>query len=146
MMIYLSIESDEEQQNHIRKLEQKKPTEWRIVAIACESDFNQAQLIGWSNSHWRTIHSWPKKLSVDECLEQTLADIHRNGEKSNLSKIRHRFDNDNYSLIIGQKLINDNGVSGLRTSVFDVKPGPDNEIIIRNEDCEYFPSEGGRND
>ncbi len=84
-MDHLDEISVEELQNALDNVEDKKPTQRLLAAIAYKNGVTQTELAEWYDVQRRTIYSWLKRLDTDESLEQAITDAHRSGRKRKLS-------------------------------------------------------------
>ena len=85
-MDHLDGISVEELQDALDNVEEKKPTERLLAAIAYKNGITQTELSEWYDVQRRTIYSWLKRLDTDESLEQAVSDAHRSGRKRKLSE------------------------------------------------------------
>src|SRR6056297_2380466 len=77
--------SVEELQDTLDNVEDKKPTQRLLAAIAYKNGVTQTELAEWYDVQRRTIYSWLKRLDTDESLEQAVSDDKRTGRKRKLS-------------------------------------------------------------
>ena len=85
-MDHLDEISVEELQDALDNVEEKKPAERLLAAIAYKNGVTQTELAEWYDVQRRTIYSWLKRLDTDESLEQAVTDTHRSGRKRKLSE------------------------------------------------------------
>lgn len=85
-MDYLDDFSVEELQDTLDNVEEKKPTQRLLAAIAYKDGLTQTELAEWYGVQRRTIYSWLKRLDTDESLEQAVVDDHRSGRKRKTSE------------------------------------------------------------
>ena len=85
-MDHLDGISVEELQDALDNVEEKKPTERLLAAIAYKNGITQTELSEWYDVQRRTIYSWLKRLDTDESLEQAVTDDHRSGRNRKLSE------------------------------------------------------------
>jgi transposase len=78
--------SVEELQDALDNVEDKKPTQRLLAAIAYKNGVSQTELAEWYGVQRRTIYSWLKRLDTDEPLEQAVSDSNRTGRKRKLSE------------------------------------------------------------
>ena len=84
-MDHLDEISVEELQDALDNVEEKKPTQRLLAAIAYKNGVTQTELAEWYDVQRRTIYSWLKRLDTDESLERAVTDAHRSGRKRKLS-------------------------------------------------------------
>lgn len=84
-MDHLGKISVEELQDALDNVDEKKPTQRLLAAIAYKNGVNQTELAEWYGVQRRTIYSWLKRLDTDESLEQAVSDAHRSGRNRKLS-------------------------------------------------------------
>ena len=84
-MDHLDTISVEELQDALDNVEEKKPTQRLLAAIAYKNGVTQTELAAWHNTGRRTIYSWLKRLDTDESLERAVTDAHRSGRKAELT-------------------------------------------------------------
>jgi transposase len=75
-----------ELQDALDNVEENKPTQRLLAAIAYKNGVTQTELAEWHDTGRRTIYSWLKRLDTDESLEQAVTDAHRSGRKRKLSE------------------------------------------------------------
>ncbi len=85
-MDHLDEISVEELQNALANVEESKPTQRLLAAIAYKNGITQTELAEWYGIQRRTIYSWLKRLDTDEPLEQAVTDAQRPGRKRKLSE------------------------------------------------------------
>ena len=85
-MNHLDDISAEELQDALDNVDEKKPTQRLLAAIAYKNGVTQTELAEWHNVERRTIYSWLKRLDTDESLEHAVTDAYRSGRKRKLSK------------------------------------------------------------
>ncbi len=86
-MDHLDDISVEELQDALDKVEENKPTQRLLAAIAYKNGVTQTELAEWHDTGRRTIYSWLMRLDTDEPLEKAVSDAHRSGRKRKLSEI-----------------------------------------------------------
>ncbi len=89
-MDHLDGISVEELQDALDNVEQKKPTERLLAAIAYKNGVSQSELAEWYDVQRRTIYNWLKRLDTDESLEQAVTDNHRSGRNRKLSESQQK--------------------------------------------------------
>ncbi|MCQ4333137.1 IS630 family transposase [Natronomonas sp. F2-12] len=89
-MDHLDEISLEELQEALDNVDEKKPTERLLAAIAYKNEVSQTELAKWHDTGRRTIYSWLKRLDTDESLEQAVTDAKRTGRKRKLSEIQQK--------------------------------------------------------
>ncbi len=89
-MDHLDEISVEELQDTLDNVEEKKPTQRLLAAIAYKNGVTQTELAKWYDVQRRTIYSWLKRLDTDESLEHAVTDAHRSGRKRKLSKTQQK--------------------------------------------------------
>ena len=85
-MNHLDEISVEELQDALDNVDEKKPTQRLLAAIAYKNGVSQTELAEWYDVQRRTIYSWLKRLDTDESLEQAVSDDNRSGRKRKLSQ------------------------------------------------------------
>ena len=80
----------DELQDALDNVDDKKPTQRLLAAIAYKNGVTQTELAEWYNVQRRTIYSWLKRLDTDESLEQAVSDAKRTGRKRKLSKSQQK--------------------------------------------------------
>jgi Transposase and inactivated derivatives len=85
-MDHLDEISVEELQVALENVDENKPTQRLLAAIAHKNGITQTELAEWHGTGRRTIYSWLKRLDTDEPLEQAVTDAHRSGRKRKLSE------------------------------------------------------------
>jgi len=88
-MDHLDEISIEELQDALDNVEEKKPTQRLLTAIAYKNGVTQTELAEWHDIGRRTIYGWLMRLDTDEPLEQAVSDAHRSGRKRKLSESQH---------------------------------------------------------
>jgi len=78
--------SVEELQNSLDNVNEKKPTQRLLAAIAYKNGVSQTELAEWYDVQRRTIYNWLTRLDTDESLEQAVSDTKRTGRKRKLSE------------------------------------------------------------
>jgi len=78
--------SVEELQDALDNVDEKKPTQRLLAAIAYKNGVSQTELAEWYDIQRRTIYSWLKRLDTDESLERAVSDDKRTGRKRKLSE------------------------------------------------------------
>jgi len=78
--------SVEELQDALDNVDEKKPTQRLLAAIAYKNGVTQTELAEWYDVQRRTIYSWLKRLDTDESLEQAVSDSKRTGRNRKLSE------------------------------------------------------------
>ena len=76
----------EELQDALDNVDDKKPTQRLLAAIAYKNGVTRTELAEWYDVQRRTIYSWLKRLATDESLEQAVSDAKRTGRKRKLSE------------------------------------------------------------
>ncbi|WP_136689348.1 IS630 family transposase [Halorhabdus amylolytica] len=89
-MDHLDEISVEELQDALDNVDEKKPTQRLLAAIAYKNGVTQTELAEWYDVQRRTIYSWLKRLDTDESLEQAVSDDKRTGRKRKLSESQQR--------------------------------------------------------
>jgi transposase len=89
-MDHLDEISVEELQDALDNVDEKKPTQRLLAAIAYKNGVTQTELAEWYDVQRRTIYSWLKRLDTDESLEQAVSDDKRTGRKRKLSESHQR--------------------------------------------------------
>lgn len=79
----------EELQQALDEVEQKKPTQRLLAAIAYKNGVTQTELAEWYGVQRRTIYSWLKRLE-SEPLEQAAVDTYRSGRPRKLTADQQR--------------------------------------------------------
>jgi transposase len=85
-MDHLDEISVEELQGALGNVDENKPTQRLLAAIAYKNGVTQTELAEWYGTGRKTIYSWLKRLDTDEPLEQTVTDDKRTGRKRKLSE------------------------------------------------------------
>ncbi|WP_152024107.1 IS630 family transposase [Natronomonas moolapensis] len=85
-MNHLDEISVEELQDALDNVDEKKPTQRLLAAIAYKNGVSQTELAEWYDVQRRTIYSWLKRLDTDESLGQAVSDAKRTGRKRKLSE------------------------------------------------------------
>ena len=85
-MEHLDEISVEELQNALDNVEESKPTQRLLAAIAYKNGVTQTELAEWHDTGRRTIYSWLVRLDTDEPLEHAVSDARRSGRKRKLSE------------------------------------------------------------
>ena len=85
-MNHLDEISVEELQDALDNVDEKKPTQRLLAAIAYKNGVSQTELAEWYDVQRRTIYSWLKRLNTNESLEQAVSDDKQTGRKQKLSK------------------------------------------------------------
>jgi len=78
--------SVEELQRALDNVEEKKPTERLLAAIAYKNGVTQTELAEWYGVQRRTIYSWLTRLDTDESLAEAVTDDPRSGRNRKLSE------------------------------------------------------------
>jgi len=78
--------SIEELQNALDRVEEKKPAERLLAAIAYKNGVTQTELAEWYGVQRRTIYSWLVRLDTDESLVQAATNNKRSGRNEKLSE------------------------------------------------------------
>jgi transposase len=65
--------SVEELQDALDNVDEKKPTQRLLAAIAYKNGVSQTELAEWYDVQRRTIYGWLKRLDTDESLEQAVS-------------------------------------------------------------------------
>ena len=89
-MDHLDDISVAELQDALDNVEQKKPTERLLAAIAYKNGVSQAELAEWYDVQRRTIYNWLKRLDTSESREQAVTDGHRSGRNRKLSELQQK--------------------------------------------------------
>jgi len=89
-MDHLDEISVEELQDALDNVEENKPTQQLLAAIAYKNGVTQTELAEWHDTGRRTIYSWLMRLDTDEPLEQAVSDAHRSGRKRKLSESQQK--------------------------------------------------------
>src|SRR6056297_4191754 len=89
-MDHLDEISVEELQDALDNVEENKPTQRLLAAIAYKNGVTQTELAEWHDTGRRTIYSWLMRLDTDEPLEQAVSDDHRSGRKRKLSESQQK--------------------------------------------------------
>jgi transposase len=74
-----------ELQNALDNVEEAKPTQRLLAAIAYQNGISQTELAEWYGVQRRTIYNWLKRLDTDEPLEEAVTDARRPGRNRKLS-------------------------------------------------------------
>lgn len=77
--------SIDELHDALDSVEDKKPTQRLLVAIAYKNGVTQTELAEWFDTGRRTIYNWLKRLDTDEPLWKAISDDHRSGRKRKVS-------------------------------------------------------------
>ncbi|WP_256029144.1 helix-turn-helix domain-containing protein [Natronomonas aquatica] len=85
-MNYLDEISVEELQDALDNVDEKKPTQRPLAAIAFKNGVSQTELSERYDVQRRTIYSWLKRLDTDESFEQAVSNDKRAGRKQKLSE------------------------------------------------------------
>ncbi len=85
-MNHLDEISVEELQDALDNVDNKKPIQRLLAAIAYKNGVSQTELAEWYDVQRRTIYSWLKRLDTNESLEQAVSDDKRTGRKRKLSE------------------------------------------------------------
>ncbi len=85
-MDHLDEISVEELQDALDRVEENKPTQRLLAAIAYKNGVTQTELAEWHDTGRRTIYSWLMRLDTDEPFEQAVSDAHRSGRNRKLSE------------------------------------------------------------
>ncbi|GAB7010242.1 hypothetical protein JCM31271_21850 [Halorubrum trueperi] len=85
-MDHLDEISVEELQDALDNVEENKPTQRLLAAIAYKNGVTQTELAEWHDTGRRTIYSWLMRFDTDEPLVQAASDAHRSGRKRKLSE------------------------------------------------------------
>lgn len=85
-MDHLDDLSVEKLQGALKNVENKKPTQRLLAAIAYKNGVTQTELAEWYGVERRTIYSWLKRLDTDESLEEAVSDAQRSGRPRKLSE------------------------------------------------------------
>ena len=85
-MEHLNQITVEELKDALGNVEEKKPTERLLAAIAYKNGVSQAELAEWYDVQRRTIYNWLNRLDTDESLEHAVSDAHRSGRNRKLSE------------------------------------------------------------
>jgi transposase len=88
MMDTLDEISVEELQDALDNVDEKKPIQRLLAAIAYKNGVTQTELAAWYDVQRRTIYSWLKRLDADEPLERAVYDDKRTGRKRKLSEVQ----------------------------------------------------------
>ena len=67
-------------------VEEKRPTERLVAAIAYKNGITQTELAQWFDTGRRTIYNWLQRLDTDEPLAEAVSDDHRSGRNRKLSE------------------------------------------------------------
>lgn len=70
----------------LEEVEEKRPTQRLLAAIAYKNGVTQTELAEWNDTGRRTIYSWLKRLDTDEPLSEAVTDDHRSGRNRKLSE------------------------------------------------------------
>ncbi|ELZ27519.1 transposase [Halosimplex carlsbadense 2-9-1] len=89
-MDHLDEISVEELQDALDSVEENKPTQRLLAAIAYRNGVTQTELAEWHDVGRRTIYSWLMRLDTDEPLAQAVSDAHRSGRKRKLSESQQK--------------------------------------------------------
>jgi transposase len=89
-MDHLDEISVEELQDALDNVEENKPTQRLLAAIAYKNGVTQTELAEWHDTGRRTIYSWLMRFDTDEPLEQAVSDAHRSGRKRKLSESQQK--------------------------------------------------------
>ncbi|CDK39084.1 transposase and inactivated derivatives-like protein [Halorubrum sp. AJ67] len=89
-MDYLNEIAVEELQEALNNVDENKPTQRLLAAIAYKNDVAQTELAEWYDTERKTIYNWLKRLDTDDPLEQAVTDAHRSGRKRKLSETQQR--------------------------------------------------------
>jgi len=84
-MDHLDEVSVEELQDALDNVDEKKPTQRLLAAIAYKNGVTQTELAEWYDVQRRTIYSWLKRLDTDESLAQAGSNDKCTGRKRKLS-------------------------------------------------------------
>jgi transposase len=85
-MDHLDEVTVEELQDALDNVEENKPTQRLLAAIAYKNGVTQTELAEWHDTGRRTIYSWLMRFDTDEPLEQAVSDAHRSGRKRKISE------------------------------------------------------------
>jgi len=89
-MDHLKEISVDELQDVLDNVDEKKPTQRLIAAIAYKNGVTQTELAEWYDVQRRTIYNWLNRLDTDESLEQAVSDNKRTGRKRKLTDIQQQ--------------------------------------------------------
>ncbi len=84
-MDHLEAISLDELQEALENVDEKRPTQRLMTAIAYKNGITQTELAEWYGVERRTIYSWLKRLDTDDPLEEAVTDAPRSGRDSKLS-------------------------------------------------------------
>jgi transposase len=84
-MKHLDEISVKELQDALNNVNEKRPTQRLLAAIAFKNGITQTELAEWYDVQRRTIYSWLKRLDTDESLEQAVTDAPRSGRNRKIS-------------------------------------------------------------
>jgi transposase len=85
-MAHLEELSVEDLQQALENVDDKKPTQRLLAAIAYKNGITQTELAEWYGVERRTIYSWLKRLDTDGSLEEAVSDAQRSGRPRKLSE------------------------------------------------------------
>ncbi len=80
----------DELQQALENVDEKKPAQRLITAIAYKNGITQTELAEWYGVQRRTIYNWLKRLDTDATLEEAVTDAHRSGRNRKLSRPQQR--------------------------------------------------------
>ncbi len=90
MVNHLDEISVEELQDALDNVDNKRPTQRLLAAIAYKNGVSQTELAEWHDVQRRTIYSWLNRLDTDGSLEQAVSDDKRTGRKCKISEIQKK--------------------------------------------------------
>ncbi|MFW5955909.1 MAG: IS630 family transposase [Halorhabdus sp.] len=76
----------EELHDALDSVEEKRPTQRLLAAIAYKNGITQTELAEWFGTGRRTIYSWLQRFDTDEPLTEAVSDDHRSGRNRKLSE------------------------------------------------------------
>jgi transposase len=85
-MTHLEELSVEDLQQALENVDDKKPAQRLLAAIAYKNGITQSELAEWYDVERRTIYSWLKRLDTDGSLEEAVSDAQRSGRPRKLSE------------------------------------------------------------
>ena len=85
-MDHLDEVSIDELHDALDSVEEKKPTQRLLAAIAYKNGVSQTELAEWFNTGRRTIYNWLKRFDTDEPIVEAVTDRQRAGRNRKLSE------------------------------------------------------------
>ena len=84
-MDHLDEISIDELHDDLDSVEEKKPTQRIMAAIAYKNGVSQTELADWFNTGRRTIYNWLNRFDTDEPIVDAVSDRQRSGRNRKLS-------------------------------------------------------------